>query len=104
MTLALETPWVFLDEPLAALDPRHARDLMTCWQGLTRNEETSLLVMMHDLMGAAHWADRVLALKNGRVFACGATADVLTAEKLTTVFDTPFETAEMAGRLYVSPV
>lgn len=98
MTWAQETPWMFLDEPLNALDPRHARDLMARMHALSRGSGRSIVIVLHDINAAAGWADRVVAMKDGRVMAEGATGDVLSADRLGAIFDTPFEILQHAGR------
>lgn len=98
MTWAQDTPWLLLDEPLNALDPRHARDLMARLHGLSRGTGRSVIIVLHDINAAAGWADRVVALKDGRVMAQDDCREVLTSATLGTVFDTPFEVLSHAGR------
>lgn len=98
MTWAQETPWMFLDEPLNALDPRHARDLMARMHALSRGTGRSIVIVLHDINAAAGWADRVVAMKDGCVMAEGAAPDVLTGPRLGAIFDTPFEILQHAGR------
>jgi iron complex transport system ATP-binding protein len=44
-------------------------------------------VITHDLNLASAFADRVLLLKDGRVVASGPPDEVLTAERIRTVYD-----------------
>ena len=86
--LAQDTPLVLLDEPTAALDLRHQEEVLTgarelCAQG------RAVVVVLHDLMLAAAYADRVIVLRDGRVVADGVPVEVLTAETLTEVYDIP---------------
>jgi iron complex transport system ATP-binding protein len=74
------------DEPIAGLDPKHAIDAMRRLRDLSRRGRL-VIVALHDLSLAARYADRVLALKDGRVIAEGATAEVMSAELLKQVFD-----------------
>jgi iron complex transport system ATP-binding protein len=43
-------------------------------------------VITHDLNLAAEFADRILVLKDGKVFAFGEPELVLTSENITSVF------------------
>jgi iron complex transport system ATP-binding protein len=102
MAWAQSTPRLFLDEPLAALDPRFARDLMEQLHTMSRPgpEARGVLIVVHDLNAAALWADHVLALKDGRVFAAGPAAEVMTPPRLSALFDTGFGVVETKrGRL-----
>ncbi|MDK3075351.1 ATP-binding cassette domain-containing protein [Sedimentitalea sp. JM2-8] len=98
MTWAQDTPWMLLDEPLNALDPRHARDLMVRLHDLSRAGDRSVIIVLHDINAAAGWADRIVAMKDGRVAARDTTAALLTPETLGAVFDTPFEVLNTGGR------
>ena len=101
MTYAQDTPWMLLDEPLNALDPRHARDLMARLHGLTRGSGRSIVIVLHDINAAAGRADRIVAMKDGRVVAHDASAALLTSQMLADVFDTPFEVLSHRGRAVV---
>ena len=101
MTYAQDTPWMLLDEPLNALDPRHARDLMARLHRLSRGTGRSIVIVIHDINAAAGWADRIVAMKDGRVLAEGESATLLTPDTLADVFDTPFEVLSHKGRAVV---
>lgn len=98
MTYAQDTPWMLLDEPLNALDPRHARDLMARLQGVARDTGRSVVIVLHDINAAAGWADRIVAMKDGRIMAHDSAATLLRPDTLQQVFDTPFDVIEHAGR------
>ncbi|WP_095590661.1 ABC transporter ATP-binding protein [Actibacterium ureilyticum] len=101
MTYAQDTPWILLDEPLNALDPRHARNLMARLDGLARTRGRSIVIVVHDINAAARWADRIVAMKDSRVLAQGPTQQVLTPATLLDCFDTPFDTIPHKGRTLV---
>ncbi|RBO53446.1 ABC transporter ATP-binding protein [Rhodovulum sp. BSW8] len=103
MAYAQATPWLLLDEPLNALDPRHARDLMARLHDLSRPgpDGRAVVVVLHDINAAALWADRVVAMKDGRVIAAARADEVLRAEILEEVFDTRFEIVPHRGRQLV---
>ncbi|MCT4557134.1 MAG: ABC transporter ATP-binding protein [Pelagimonas sp.] len=105
MTWAQGTPWLFLDEPLNALDPRYARDLMERLHRLSRPDVSprSVVVVLHDINTAARWADHVVALKDGQRFDSGPTREVLTKTKLVDLYETPFEIMETKHRFAVIP-
>ena len=103
MTWAQSTPWLLLDEPLAALDPRHTSDLMRRLSELAHAPEggRSVVVVLHDLNAAAAWADHVVALRDGRVFAAGPRDAVIRADLLSELFGTQTGIAELDGRRLV---
>lgn len=72
------------DEPLAALDPRHALKILLLGNKHTRAGGT-LLFSLHDLR-MAYILDMVVVMHEGRLRAAGKPADVLTPELLLEVF------------------
>ncbi|MAZ21710.1 ABC transporter ATP-binding protein [Roseovarius sp.] len=108
MVWAQSAPWLLLDEPLNALDPRHAHDLMARLHALSRPGRAgeagrSVVLVVHDINAAARWADHVVALRDGRVHAAGPCDAVLTPERLWEVFGLRFDVVRHAGRPVVIP-
>lgn len=97
MSAAQDRPWLLLDEPLNALDPKHTRDLMARLHDLSRSEGRRVVIVLHDINAAAGWADRVVAMKDGRIFAHDASAAVLTPGILARVFETAFDVLSHRG-------
>jgi len=85
--LAQDTSIVLLDEPTAALDLRHQEDVLRTARELARAGR-AVVVVLHDLSLAAAYADEVAMIDRGRLVACGAPADVLTATRIAEVYGT----------------
>ena len=83
--LAVGAAGLVVDEPLAALDPGHQIDVMEL---LVREARGGALVIAvrHDLTMAARHCDRLILMDGGRVVAQGAPADVLTRDRLRSVY------------------
>ncbi|ETX28832.1 ATP-binding cassette domain-containing protein [Roseivivax isoporae] len=96
MTLA-QTPGVLLlDEPLNNLDLGHVRRTMDVLAARAR-AGTAVVVVLHDLTVAARFADDLVALKAGRLFASGPPEDVLTADTLSALYETDIAVHDVAG-------
>lgn len=106
MAYAQETPWLLLDEPLSALDPRHARDIMDRLHRLSRPgpQQRSVVIVLHDLGVAARYADRIVALKDGRRVTSGPRVLALTGDMLSDLFGTGLQIERVKGRDLVVPV
>lgn len=79
------------DEPVSAMDPRHALRTFSILRERAR-AGTIIAAVLHDLPTAlAHADDVVLLSKSGTVLTAGPAADVLSAENLERLFDVPFE-------------
>ena len=81
---ATAAPLQLWDEPLAALDPRHALEVLLLGYKHTRSGGT-LLFSLHDLR-MAYILDTVVVMHEGRLRATGKPAEVLTPELLLEVF------------------
>jgi iron complex transport system ATP-binding protein len=86
MALAQGTEILLLDEPTTYLDMAHQIDVLDLLYELNRNEGRTIVLVLHDLNQACRYADHIVALKNGRVFAAGEPAEVLTEDLVHCVF------------------
>ena len=105
MTLAQETPITLLDEPTTYLDPAHQLSILDLIRDLNGAGVTVVMVV-HDMVHAARYADRIVAMREGRIVAEGATEEVMTAELVRETFHV--ECLEMTdpstGRRFPIPI
>ncbi|WP_019152623.1 ABC transporter ATP-binding protein [Robertmurraya massiliosenegalensis] len=59
---------IFADEPTGALDSKSASDLLSKLSDLNENRRTTIAMVTHDPI-AASYSDRVIFIKDGRVFS-----------------------------------
>lgn len=81
----------FWDEPLAALDVRHALQVLVLARELTQRGAT-VFMSLHDLR-LAHCLDRVVVLDQGELRADGPPDEVLSGELMQAVFGVRMRTA-----------
>lgn len=86
MALAQEPKLLLLDEPTAHLDINHQVEILELVKGLNREQGITVIGAMHDLNLAALYFDRLILLKEGRIFADGPPSQVLTEETIQDVF------------------
>lgn len=102
MVLAQDTEYVLLDEPLNNLDIQHAVQMMQHLHRAATELGRTIVVVLHDINFAGHYADRVVAMKNGRVVAFGTPDEIVRGDVLTEIFDTPVDVIDgPRGRLAV---
>lgn len=87
MTLAQDTPVVLLDEPTTFLDLAHQVEVLDLLRELNRQEQKTIVMVLHDLNLACRYADHLVAVHNRTVFAQGAPAAILNEALVKTVFD-----------------
>ncbi|MGO2658526.1 ABC transporter ATP-binding protein [Mycetocola reblochoni] len=86
MVLAQDTPTLLLDEPTTFLDIVHQIEVLELCRRLHRTGDYTLVAVLHDLNLAFRYADHVIMMRDGRVMATGAPAEIVTAERLDEVF------------------
>ncbi|MGE7624236.1 ABC transporter ATP-binding protein [Viridibacillus sp. NPDC096237] len=86
MALAQETEIIFLDEPTTYLDLAHQLEVLSLLQKLNKEQERTIIMVLHDLNQAARFADYIIALKDGEIVKAGNCEDVITADVLEKVF------------------
>ena len=85
--LATDASVLLLDEPTANLDLAHQAMMFGLVRERCRHGNASAIVITHDLNVAAEFADRVMLLRDGEVFAFGKPAEVLTEINLNEVYN-----------------
>lgn len=91
MVLAQDTDYVLLDEPLNNLDMKHAAQMMQLLQRAAAEMGRTIVVVLHDINFAAHYADHICAVKDGLVVEFGTPEEIMTDAVLSRVFDTPVQ-------------
>ncbi|VTQ57122.1 enterochelin uptake ATP-binding protein [Campylobacter jejuni] len=86
MVLAQQTPLLLLDEPTTWLDIAHQIDLMELMCRLNQENGRTLVVVLHDLNQACRYAGHLIAMRDGKILAEGAPADIVTPALIERVF------------------
>ncbi len=102
--LAQEPKILLLDEATSNLDISHRIEILNIIRDLTGN--VTVISVFHDLNLAAYYCDRLIMLKDRRVFAVGGPRDVLTQETIRAVYglDVLVKTHPLTGKPYILPV
>lgn len=67
--LAQRPDLVVADEPIASLDPQTGSEVMALLRGICHENGVSVLCSLHQFQQATSYADRLIALVNGRLVA-----------------------------------
>ncbi|MCU0549424.1 MAG: ABC transporter ATP-binding protein [Leptolyngbya sp. Prado105] len=87
MALAQDTEILLLDEPTTFLDLAHQIEILDLLYDLNQREGRTIVMVLHDLNQACRYADYLVAVKAGRIFAAGDPQSVMTAEIVQAVFN-----------------
>jgi iron complex transport system ATP-binding protein len=84
--LARKPRVLLLDEPTSSLDLQRQLELLQLVRTLAAERSMTVLIALHDLNLAARFVDRLVILHQGRAYADGQPADVLTEMMLWQVY------------------
>ncbi len=106
MVLAQQTDLLLLDEPTTFLDVSHQVEVLDLLTDLNRDRGTTIVMVLHDLNLAARYADHLVAMADGSIYASGDPSDVLTGETVKAVFglDSRVISDPVSGKSLVLPV
>lgn len=86
MALAQQTDLILLDEPTTYLDMAYQLEVLELLYKLNREQECTIVMVLHDLNLAARFADYMIAIRGGDIISHGPPAEVMTAEVLRKTF------------------
>jgi len=87
MVLAQQTDVLLLDEPTTFLDLHHQLEVMEIVERLRDQSDITVVLVLHDIDQAARYADYMVALEDGSIYARGPPEEVVTEELLADVFE-----------------
>lgn len=101
--IAQASPLLLLDEPTAALDPRHARLIMNLAREVA-SEGRTVLMALHEVNLALSGADRILFLQKGRLLRDTPSSEV-DGDLLESVYGISWEIWQLgeSGRTVAVP-
>ena len=83
VVVALQCHKVAAGKRLVHRRREHAKVL----RDLNREEQTTIILVIHDLNQAAKFADHVIGMKQGRALYCGKAQEVIREQQLLQLYD-----------------
>mgnify|MGYP004649875581 FL=1 len=84
--LAMRPKYLALDEPMAGLDPRGRRQILSLLDTLRRETGCTIIMVSHSMDDVARYATRLAVLNRGRLVMLGTPGEVFSrAEELETM-------------------
>ncbi|HPE99431.1 MAG TPA: ABC transporter ATP-binding protein [Bacteroidales bacterium] len=100
--LAQQPDIILLDEPTAHLDIKHTVEIMKLLKTLSAKGLT-IIVALHDINTAIRFADRILMLRDGEVFASGGN-EIITEKNLEKLYDVKVRILQEENSFHVIPL
>lgn len=103
-TLLAQAPRLFLlDEPIAHLDLKHQIAMLELFAGAARNCGAAVIMVLHEPALAWRFCDHALLIHGDGRNESGPAHEMLTAEKLSELYQYPLEVLESEGRISFVP-
>ena len=99
--LAQQPRLLLLDEPTANLDLRYQIELLTLLKELAEQGLT-IIMAMHDINMAALYCNRLVMMKEGKIFADGGQ-DIFSAELIEKLYDVRVRVIRQNQTAYIVP-
>ena len=100
--LSQEPAVLLLDEPTAFLDMKHQVEITTLVNQLRVEKNLTVVASSHDLNLATAFADRLVLLKEGRLFKEGPAHEVIDEGILCQAYETAVRVREWEGTRFVA--
>jgi iron complex transport system ATP-binding protein len=84
--IAQEPSVLLLDEPTSNLDIKHQLEVTEIIREKVIERNISAIMAVHDLNLASKYTDRIIMMKDGKIFDMGTPKSVLTAENIRSVY------------------
>ena len=98
MTIAQDTDYILLDEPLNNLDMKHSVQIMQTLKRLCRDFNKTIVIVLHDINFASCYSDYIIALKDGYVIKEGVKDQVIDSHILNRLYDMSVAIEEIRGQ------
>ena len=86
MTLAQDTPILLLDEPTTFLDIAHQIEVLDLLLYLNQAQSRTIVMVLHEINQACRYADYLVALRDGVIYAQGHPSHIMTRNMMQDVF------------------
>ncbi|MGQ0440276.1 ABC transporter ATP-binding protein, partial [Bacillus sp. B-TM1] len=105
MTLAQNTPMLFLDEPTTYLDIYYQLEILELVKELNEVYGLTIVMVLHDINQAIRYSDYIIVMKDGEIITKGNPNDVITEEMVKAIYgvDVVVKQDEDTG-LYMVPM
>ena len=101
--LAQQPRLLLLDEPIAHLDLKHQIAMLDLFADAARERGAALVMVLHEPALAWRFCDRALLIHGDGRSASGPVREMLTAERLSALYQYPLAAIEAEGRVSFVP-
>ncbi|MFC1770522.1 ABC transporter ATP-binding protein [Candidatus Margulisiibacteriota bacterium] len=100
-SLVQEPRFLLLDEPFGHLDVRHRQMCVKMLKNKAQKQGLGLVIVTHDLNTGVNLADRIMLMKQGKIFALGNTQEIIKSKILSEAFQADFTVSYSDSRWHI---
>lgn len=98
MTIAQDTQYILLDEPLNNLDMKNSVYMMKSLRKMVDELNKTVVLVMHDINFTSVYSDYIVAMKNGKVKYMDVTKNIVQKGKLEKLYEMKIDVQEVEGK------
>ncbi|MDM7882546.1 iron ABC transporter ATP-binding protein [Staphylococcus borealis] len=98
MTIAQDTDYILLDEPLNNLDMKHSVQIMQTLRRLCKDLNKTIVIVLHDINFASCYSDDIIALKDGEIVKADTRDNVIQTDILKQLYEMDVHIEEIRGQ------
>ncbi|EOC99911.1 ABC transporter ATP-binding protein [Caldisalinibacter kiritimatiensis] len=104
--LAQQPEILLLDEPTSHLDINHQMEILYLLQKLNKEQNMTMVVVLHDIDLAARFSNKIVLLKEGQILSIGTPNEVITKENMEEAYKIKMVINEnpFSNSLFVTPL
>lgn len=102
MALAQEPKILIFDEPTTYLDICHQLEVLELVSKLNREENITIIMVLHDINQAVRYSSEIFVLENGIIERQGTPIDVMTHDAIADIFEVDADVEMRRGRPSIS--
>lgn len=97
-----QNPSIYIfDEPTSSFDLKNQLNLMRIMKRIIKQKNACLVVALHDINLALRYSDRVIVLKDGKIYDQGSPESVITEKMIRDVYDVKAKIIDEDGHPYI---
>lgn len=104
LLVAQDVKYLFLDEPTTYLDLKHQYEILDCLVKLNKEENKTIVMILHDINQAIQYADNIIVMKDGKIIKSGVPKKIITSKLVKDVFEINANIIKNKGHIYICPL
>ncbi|MCK9328980.1 MAG: ABC transporter ATP-binding protein [Candidatus Cloacimonetes bacterium] len=88
--LVQDTKCILMDESLSSLDINHQIEILQMLRHINQEQKKTIVMVSHNLNLSAEFADKIVFVKEGQVYAEGSAKNVFNEKYLNQIFEMDF--------------